>query len=123
VSLKLIQQILEPFHLFLLLQDNSHHDGLKCPRPRDHHTGLDMQFGAIKEPIEEGLIGFGQCFFERVWSKYLNSLAVRVMQKATETFSTQTQAVPLMPCFGEGLRSGLLVRYLGLPTAIIHTPR
>jgi hypothetical protein len=58
-----------------------------------------------------------------VWSKYLNSLAVRVMQKATETFSTQTPAVPLMPCFGEGLRSGLLVRYLRLPTAIIHTPR
>ena len=55
--------------------------------------------------------------------KYLNSLAVNVMQKATQPFSTLMLAVPLMPCFGEGLRSGLLVRYLGLPTTIIQTPR
>jgi hypothetical protein len=26
---------------------------------------LDVQLRAIKEPIEEGLIGFGKCFFER----------------------------------------------------------
>jgi hypothetical protein len=45
------------------------------------------------------------------------------MQKAGEPFATPTQAVPLMPYFGEGLHRGLLVRYLGLPTAIIHTPR
>jgi hypothetical protein len=65
VTFEFIQQVLEPFHLFMLLQDGGHHNGLKRPWASDHDPSLDMEFGAIKEPIEEGLIGFGKCFFER----------------------------------------------------------
>jgi hypothetical protein len=63
--LDFIQQALESFHLFLLLQDDGYHNSLKRPWASNHYPSLDVQFGAIKESIEDGLIGFGQCFFER----------------------------------------------------------
>jgi len=59
--LEFIQQALESFHLFLLLQDDGHDNGLKRPWASDHDPSLDLQFRAIKEPIEDGLIGFGEC--------------------------------------------------------------
>ena len=65
MTLQFIQQALESFHLLLLLQDDGHDNGLKRPWASDHDSSLDVQFGAIKESIEEGLIGFGKCFFER----------------------------------------------------------
>ena len=79
MTLQIIQQALESFHLFLLLQDNSHDNGLKRPWACDHHPGLNMELGAIKEPIEEGLIGFRERFFERrpAAAFLLNQLAER----------------------------------------------
>jgi hypothetical protein len=65
VTLELIQQALESFHLFLLLQQYRHHNGLKRPWARHHNAGLDVQLRAIKEPIKDGLIGFGESPFER----------------------------------------------------------
>jgi hypothetical protein len=61
VTLEFIQQALESFHLFLLLQQYRHHNGLKRPWPSDHDPSLNVQLRAIKEPIEERLIGFGKC--------------------------------------------------------------
>jgi hypothetical protein len=43
--------------------------------------------------------------------------------KGRRTVFNPDASCPLMPYFGEGLHCGLLVRYLGLPTAIIYTPR
>jgi hypothetical protein len=51
--------------LLLLLQDDGHNNGLKRPWARDHHSGLNMHLRAIKKPIEDRLIGFRECFFER----------------------------------------------------------
>jgi hypothetical protein len=67
------------FQLFVLLQDNGHNDSLKWPGPGDHHPGLDVKLGAIKQPIKEGLIGFWQRFFERYPSAsfILNELTKR----------------------------------------------
>jgi hypothetical protein len=64
-TLEIIQQALESFHLCLLLQEDGHDNGLKRPWASDHDPGLNMQLGAVKEPIEDGLIGFGKCFFKR----------------------------------------------------------
>jgi hypothetical protein len=36
VTFQFSQTALEPFHLFLLFQDNSHDNGLKRPWSRDH---------------------------------------------------------------------------------------
>jgi hypothetical protein len=65
VTLEFIQQALESFQLFLLLQDNRHNNALKRPWASDHDPSLDMQLGAVKEPIEDGLIGFRKSPFER----------------------------------------------------------
>jgi hypothetical protein len=65
VTLEFIQQGLESFQLFLLLQDNRHNNALKRPWASDHDPSLDVQLGAVKEPIEDGLIGFRESPFER----------------------------------------------------------
>ena len=62
VLLKLSHEVLDPL---LMLQQYRHHNGLKRPRARDHDARLDVQLGAIKESIEEGLIGFRESPFER----------------------------------------------------------
>jgi hypothetical protein len=65
VTLKFIHQALESFHLFLLLQDNRHNNRLKRPWARDHHSGLNMEFGSIEEPIKDDLILFSKRPLER----------------------------------------------------------
>ena len=50
--MELIQQTLEVLHLVLLLQNDGHDDGLKRPWARYHNAGLDVELGAIEEPIK-----------------------------------------------------------------------
>jgi hypothetical protein len=52
--------LLDRFHHLLLLQQHRHHNRLKRPRAREHDAGLHVPLGAVKEPIEECLIGFWQ---------------------------------------------------------------
>jgi hypothetical protein len=54
------------FQLFLLFQEYRHDNCLKRPWPRDHHPRLDMQLRAIKEPVEERLIGFRKCLLNGI---------------------------------------------------------
>jgi hypothetical protein len=49
----------------LMLQQDGHDDCLKRPWAGDHDPSLDVQLGAIEEPVEERLIGFRKGFFER----------------------------------------------------------
>jgi hypothetical protein len=76
---EVIEQTPEPFHLFVLLQDHGHHDGLERPGARDHDAGLDVELGAIEEPIKDDLILFGERPLERHPSAALivNELAKR----------------------------------------------
>src|SRR5262245_16933238 len=48
-----------------MLQQYRHHNGLKRPKARYYDARLDVQLGAIKESIEDGLIGFRESPFER----------------------------------------------------------
>jgi len=77
--LELLQQALELFQLLLLLEENGHDHGLKRPWTSDHDSCLDMQLRAMKEPVEDRLIGFGKCPLK--WSPatafVLNELAER----------------------------------------------
>jgi hypothetical protein len=57
LTLELFQYALNPL---LMLQQHRHHNRLKRPRPREHDAGLHMPLGAVKEPIEECLVGFWQ---------------------------------------------------------------
>jgi hypothetical protein len=59
-----IYPALQSFHLFVLFQQNCHHNGLKRPWTCDHDPGLYMQLRAVKQAIEHALIGFGKRFFE-----------------------------------------------------------
>jgi hypothetical protein len=51
-TLELAQQTRESFPQFLLLQENGHNNRLKRLWASDHDPSLDVQLGAIKEPIE-----------------------------------------------------------------------
>jgi hypothetical protein len=51
--------------LFLLLQEDRHHDRLKWPWPRGHHAGLHLELGVIEESVKDGLIPFRKGPFER----------------------------------------------------------
>jgi hypothetical protein len=55
-----------PLQLFLLFEQNRHGDDLEGPGPRQIHASLDMQLGAVEEPIERRLILLAQRSFE--WS-------------------------------------------------------
>jgi hypothetical protein len=63
--LEFIQQALEPFKLFLPLEENRHDNGLKRPWTRHHDASLHMQLGAIKEPVNDRVILFRQGTHER----------------------------------------------------------
>jgi hypothetical protein len=54
------QPLPEPLKPLLLLQQHRHDDGLKRSRARHHDAGLDRELGAVKEPLEDGLIGLWQ---------------------------------------------------------------
>jgi hypothetical protein len=56
---------LEPFHLFLVLQEDRHGHRLKRPWARYHHPGLDVELGTIEEPIHDRVILFRQGALER----------------------------------------------------------
>jgi hypothetical protein len=62
VLLKLSHEVLDPL---LMLQQYRHHNGLKRQWASDHDPSLNMQLGAIKEPVENGLIFFRKCSLER----------------------------------------------------------
>jgi hypothetical protein len=64
-TLELAQQTRESFPQFLLLQENGHDNRFKWPWARYHNTRLDVQLGAIKESIEDGLILFRKGSLER----------------------------------------------------------
>jgi hypothetical protein len=44
-TVEFIEQMLELFHLFLLLQDDGHDYGLKRPWARYHNAGLNVDLG------------------------------------------------------------------------------
>jgi hypothetical protein len=64
-TLELAQQTCEAFPQFLLLQENGHDNRFKWPWARYHNTRLDVQLGAINEPVKNGLILFRKCSRER----------------------------------------------------------
>jgi hypothetical protein len=64
-TLELAQQTRESFPQFLLLQENGHDNRFKWTWACDHDPSLDVQLGAVEEPVEDGLIGFWKCSLER----------------------------------------------------------
>jgi hypothetical protein len=64
-ALQFLEETLGLFQLFMLLQEDRHDDGVKRPGMGHHDPGLDVELGAIEQPIENWLIGFGECFSER----------------------------------------------------------
>jgi hypothetical protein len=65
--------------IVLLLQEDGHDNGPKRPWARHHDTGLDVELGAIEEPIKDRMILFRQGMFKRCPSAALifNELAER----------------------------------------------
>jgi hypothetical protein len=59
-----IEQTLDALHLFLGLQEDGHDHRLKRPWARHHDAGLDVELGAIEEPIEDDLILLWECPLE-----------------------------------------------------------
>jgi hypothetical protein len=62
VLLKLSHEVFDPLPM---LQQYRYHHRLKRPAARYHDARLDVQLGAIKEPVENGLILFRKCSLER----------------------------------------------------------
>ena len=60
MTLEFIQQALESFRLFLLLQQYRNNNSFKRPWASDHDPGLDVQRGTVEESVNDRLVGFCQ---------------------------------------------------------------
>jgi hypothetical protein len=49
----------------VVFQQDGHHNGLKRSGARDHHAGLHLELGAVKEAVNDRLIVFREHPLER----------------------------------------------------------
>jgi hypothetical protein len=106
-----------------MFQQHGHNDRLKRPRAREVHAGLGLELGAVKEPVEDALIGFAERWVRSVKDEALSRMILcgegslrRVLNEYVEHYHRERNHqgkgnVLLFPAVGQDMERQGVIQY------------